>query len=325
VIVDCAAYRDGHRRPGRLDLEQAFEAAREPGTVVWIGLFNPTPAEFDAVRIEFELHPLAAEDAMRPHQRPKAESYPDTVFVVLKTARWVEADQHIEFAELHVFVGHGFVVSIRHGEASALGDVRRDLEANPELLACGTGAILHAICDRVVDDYGPVLEGLEGAIDDVEAEVFSGARTNPAERIFGLKRQTLEFHRNTAPLLVALDALARQTIPVVAGSDELARYFRDVEDHLHRIVTRVDECRELLSAALEANLAQISVRQNEDMRTISAWAAVIAVPTMLAGLWGMNFTHMPELDWKFGYPLALVVIVGSAALVYTRLRRAGWL
>lgn len=325
MIVDCAAYRDGLREPGRLDLQQALEAARRPGTVVWIGLHDPTAAEFEAVRAEFQLHPLAAEDAMRPHQRPKAETYPDTVFVVLKTARWVADAEAIAFAELHVFVGPGFVVSIRHGEASALSDVRRNLEAKPDLLRCGPGAILHAICDRVVDDYGPVVEALEAAIDEVESEVFSGTRTNPAERIFGLKRAALVLHRNASPLLPALEAFARQTVPVIAGNEDLARYFRDVEDHLQRVVTRVEGCRELLSAALEANLAQISVRQNDDMRTISAWAAIVAVPTMLAGLWGMNFTHMPELDRYLGYPMALASIFGSAFVVYRRLKRAGWL
>jgi magnesium transporter len=323
VIVDCAVYQDGKRRHGDLELDHAFEAGREDGAFVWIGLHEPTEEEFAAVRVEFDLHDLAVEDAIKAHQRPKIEVYDDTVLVVLKTARYDDASEIVEFAELIIFIGPGFVISVRHGQASALAEVRHKLEAHPEMLRCGPAAVLHAVCDRVVDDYTPVADGIDHDIQQVEAEVFNDERGNPAERIYRLKREVLDFYRNTAPLVDALAPMTKSTMPY--GHAELADYFRDVADHLARVVSRVEGFQHLLTDALNANLAQISVRQNEDMRTISAWAAIIALPTMLAGVWGMNFEHMPELEWTIGYPLALLALVGGAVLVYRRLRRVGWL
>ncbi len=323
VIVDCAQYRDGAREKGNLPLEDACEAGREDGSFVWIGLHEPTTEEFAAVRVEFGLHDLAVEDAVNAHQRPKVEVYDDTVLVVLKTARYDDESESIEFAELLVFVGPGFVITVRHGRASALGDVRRHLERQPELLRCGPMAVLHAVCDRVVDDYTPAADGIDLDIQQVEADVFSDDRSNPAERIYKLKREVLDLYRYTMPLSEALDVMMRGLIP--HAHPELAEYFRDVADHLTRVVGRIEIFRDLLTDALDANLAQISVRQNEDMRTISSWAAIIAVPTMLAGVWGMNFAHMPELHWVLGYPLALLGMLGAAMAVYRRLKRAGWL
>ncbi len=323
MIVDCAVYEDGKRRPGELALDDAFEAGRSPNAFVWIGLHHPTEAEFDAVRMEFGLHELAVEDALKAHQRPKLEVYDDSLFVVLKTARYVDETETVEFAELQLFIGEGFIVTVRHGEASALGDVRHRLEEQPDLLRCGPGAVLHAVCDRVVDDYLPVVDGIDNDIDEVEQDVFSHERTNPAQRIYELKREVLAFYRNTQPFEQALDGLEKGRVPFC--HQDLSEYFRDVRDHLLKVVSRLDTYRDLLTDVLEANLAQVSVRQNNDMRTISAWVAIVAVPTMMAGIWGMNFEHMPELGWVVGYPLALLAMLGAALLMYRRLRRAGWL
>jgi magnesium transporter len=272
------------------------------------------------VRREFELHELAVEDAIKAHQRPKLEIYGDSLFLVLKTARWESGD--IELGEILVFVGQGFIVSVRHGE-TALHEVRLRLEERPDLLRCGPGAALHAIVDKVVDDYGPVVEQLDAAIKEVEAEVFSGGRTNPAERIYALKRDVLEVHGAIVPLLGPVQELA--SVPHRHVSEEIRPYFRDVHDHLLRVVAQVQEFRELLTSVLTANLTQTTVRQNEDVRKISAWAAIVAVPTMIAGIYGMNFEHMPELEWRFGYPLVLLAIAVACLTLYRAFRRAGWL
>ena len=272
MIVDCAVYRDGTRQGRSLALEDAFEAAAEPGSFVWIGLHEPSSEEFEAVAKEFELHPLVVEDAVNAHQRPKVEVYDHIVLVVLKTARYEPATEEIDVAELLLIVGDRFVLTVRHGTASALTQVRRDLEADVEKLRCGPTAVLHAVCDRVVDDYEPVADALDLAVQQVEADVFSADRLNPAERIYGLKRQVLNMLRNTAPLTEALEPMVHGRLP--HSHPELLDYFRDVADHLARVVGRIDITRELLTDVLDANLAQISVRQNDDMRTISAWAAV---------------------------------------------------
>lgn len=323
MIVDCAVYEDGKRRPGTLALSDACEAGREPGCFVWIGLHHPTEAEFEAVRAEFDLHELAVEDAVKAHQRPKLEIYDDTLLIVMKTARYIDSEEVVEFAELLLIVGAGFIVTVRHGEASALAQVRLQLELRTELLSCGPIAVVYAVADRLVDDYAPVMDGIDLDIEQVEADVFEQERANPAERIYRLKREVLEFDRAVTSLAEALLPLVRGTVP--HAHPDTSEYFRDVADHLARIKGRLDNARDLLTDTLSANLAQISVRQNEDMRTISSWAAVIAVPTLLAGIWGMNFRTMPETDWRIGYPLALGTIALAAFLVYRRLKAAGWL
>ncbi|HWB72899.1 MAG TPA: magnesium/cobalt transporter CorA [Egibacteraceae bacterium] len=323
MIVDCAVYEDGQRRPGRLELETAYEAGREDNAFVWIGLHEPSPQEFDSVRREFDLHELAVEDAIKAHQRPKLEVYGDSLFVVLKTVRYVDEEEAVEIGEIMLFVGDAFVVSVRHGEASALSDVRKAVEERPDLLRYGPGAVLHAIVDRVVDDYVPVLDGLDNDIQEVEREVFSQSRDNPAERLYKLKREVLEFHRAAAPLIEPLDHLARGRFKLVYG--DIANYFRDVHDHTLRVVDQIESYRDLLTSIFEANLAQISVRQNEDMRRISAWVAIVAVPTLVAGIYGMNFEHMPELGWTWGYPGALVAMVTICTVLYRWFRRSGWL
>ena len=324
MIVDCGVYRDGVRRPGPVDLEDTFELVRdEPGSFVWIGLHEPTAEEFEAVAREFELHPLAVEDAIKAHQRPKLEVYEDSLFAVVKTARYDDQRSAVRLAELLVFVGEEFVVTVRHGDASALAQVRQKLECDREVLAHGPMAVLHAVLDRVVDDYEPVLEGLDNELVEVEEAVFSPHRNNPAERIYMLKRQVLELYRNVEPLLEPLERLA--TGKTLFRDDELATYFRDVDDHLRRQVGRIQVMRDLLSDVLDVNLTHVSVRQNEDMRRISGYAALAAVPTMLAGVWGMNFRHMPELDWYLGYPLALTIMAAASFALFRFLRKQGWI
>jgi magnesium transporter len=323
MIVDCAVYENGVRRPGKLDLDDAYEAGREPGAFVWIGLHEPTEEEFESVRKEFNLHDLAVEDAIKAHQRAKLEVYGDSVFVVLKPASYDKDTEELELGEVMLFIGDGFVVSVRHGSLSQLGEVRHRLERNPELLRCGTGAVLHAVLDRVVDDYAPVILALDSDIQEVETLLFSPGGGNPAERIYKLMREVLEFHRGIGPLVDPLDRLAHGKIPFV--HEDLTPYFRDVYDHLLRGVDQVSAFRDLLASILDANLTQVSVRQNEDMRKISAWVAIAAVPTMIAGIYGMNFEHMPELKWTFGYPLVLVVIAVACLGLYRAFRRNGWL
>jgi magnesium transporter len=322
VIVDCAVYEDGVRRPGEIPLEQAYEASRD-GAFVWIGLYEPSEEEFESVQREFDLHELAVEDALKAHQRPKLERYGDTLFLVLKTARYLDETEEVEFGEILLFVGDGFVVSVRHGGASALSGMRKQLEGRPELLRCGTGAVLHGIVDRVVDDYQPVVRGLENDIDEVEEEVFSESRHNPAERIYKLKREVLDFHRAAVPLVTPLSLLA--TSPPSPISPDLREYFRDVHDHLQRVTEQVEAFRDLLNSILDVNLTHVGIRQNEDMRKISAWVAIAAVPTMLAGIYGMNFEHMPELTWTFGYPMVLSAMAAACVTLYVFFRRRGWL
>jgi magnesium transporter len=322
VIVDMALYEKGIRRPGAVGLEQAYEGCRSPECFAWIGLHEPTEEEFDSVRREFDLHELAVEDAIKAHQRPKLEVYGESIFLVLKTARYVEGGPAVETGEIQVFVGDGFIVTVRHGE-TRLHDVRLQLEQRPELLKLGPGAALHAIIDRVVDDYGPVIEAVDRDIRLLEAEVFSDARADSTQQIYRLKREVLELYDAVAPLADPMMRLERADFPLIPG--ELRPYFRDVKDHVLRYVREVEGFRELLTSILAANLTQASVRQNEDVRKISAWAAIVAVPTLITGVYGMNFEHMPELGWTFGYPLALAVMALICFLLYRNFRRAGWL
>ena len=290
---------------------------------MWLGLYEPTADELDSVRREFGLHELAVEDALNAHQRPKLEVYDETLFVVLKPARYIDSEEVVETGEIHIFVSDTFVVAVRHGEAGALRDARKRLEQRPDLLEAGTGGVLYAIVDKVVDDYEPVVEGVANDIQQIEQQVFSDTRENPAERIYKMEREVLEFSRAVRPLTPAVDRLARGHFDLI--DEDLHEYFRDVHDHLLRVGQRIDGFRDLLSSALQANLTQVSVRQNEDMRKITAWVAILAVPTMVAGIYGMNFKHMPELGWTFGYPLVLAVTLVICVLLYRRFRNAGWL
>jgi magnesium transporter len=323
VIVDCAIYEDGIRRDGKVELNHAYDERHQTGKFVWIGLYEPTEQEFESLRREFDLHPLAVEDAIHAHQRPKLEVYDEMVFLVLKTARYVDPTEVIELGEVLVFIGSDFIITVRHGEASDLHRVREALDEDPSRLRHGPGAVLHAILDRIVDDYVPAIEGLEHDIEEVEEQLFSGERVNPAERIYRLQREVLSFRKGTAPLVEPIERLARGHYELI--HPEIRDYFRDVNDHLIRARDQLDAMRDLLSSSLQANLTQIGVRQNEDVRRISAWVAIIAVPTAIAGIYGMNFDHMPELRWELGYPAVLVVMLGFCAALYRYFKRVGWL
>ncbi len=322
MIVKCSAYEEGLRCGDDLALDEAGATAQEDGRFVWLGVLEPSAEEFESIAREFDLHELAVEDAIKAHQRPKVELYGDTLFVVVKTARYVDSEEVIEVGELMLFVNPRFIVTVRHGEGD-LSAVRERIERRPDLLRRGTGMALYAILDHVVDGYEVAAQGVDVDIQQVERQVFSDDGQNPAERIYKLEREVLDFYSAVAPLADAVDEIARGHFEVVP--DDLREYFRDVHDHLRRASGRIAGFRELLGSALHANLTQVSVRQNEDMRKISAWVAILAVPTMIAGIYGMNFEHMPELHWRFGYPFVLVLIAVVCALLYRRFRRAGWL
>jgi magnesium transporter len=326
AVVDCALYDAGQRLGGRVELESALRKADAcQDGFVWIGLHDPSPGVVEAVGRHFELHPLAVEDAVHAHQRAKLEVHGgDTLFVVLKTARYVDSEELIEIGEVMVFLGPRFVVTVRHGEGSPLHDVRLDLEAHPDLLGIGPSSVLYAIADRVVDDYLAVIDGIAVDVEEVEAEVFSGASSNPAERIYRLKREVLEFRRAVNPLIAPMQRLASKQagLPLDPRTQE---YFGDVHDHLLRDAERITGFDELLTNALQANVAQITMRDNQDMRRISAWVAIIAVPTMVFGLYGMNFEHMPELKWTYGYPAVVAAVLAICAVLYRKFKQTGWL
>jgi magnesium transporter len=322
MIVDNAIYVDGRRAAEPRSLQETYEACREQRGIAWIGLYKPTQEEFASVAEEFGLHPLAVEDAVEAHQRPKLERYDQTLFVVLKTARYLDETETVEFGEIHVFVGEDFVITVRHGEASALDEVRQRLENEPELLRRGPAAVLYAIMDRVVDDYAPVVEGLENDIDEIEAEVFGG---NPgvSRRTYQLSREVIEFQRATRPLVGVLQDLTEDEGLEV--DPELRTYLRDVRDHVTQVAERVEGFRELISNILNVNLTLVGLGQNDEVKKISAWAAILFAPTLVAGIYGMNFEYMPELRWLFGYPFALVIMVLVSGTLYLVFKRRGWL
>ncbi len=323
-VVDCALYCDGHRKGGRLLLEDALEAAQDDHGFVWIGLYEPDAAALAAVAEEFGLHPLAVEDAVHAHQRPKLEIYGDTVFLVLKTVRYVDHDEVIETGDLMVFLGDDFVVTVRHGEAAGLADVRKELEARPDLLATGPSVVLWAVADRVVDGYAPAIVAVEADIDEIELQVFSGGRKgDPTERIYKLKREVLEFKRAVRPLVEPTAHLAAGTHDLV--HEQVLPYFRDVHDHVVRTAEQVEAMDDLLTGALQSNLAQVSMRQNGDMRKISSWVAIAGVNTLIAGIYGMNFKHMPELEWLYGYPFALGLMLMTSVALHRGFKRNEWL
>lgn len=323
MIVDCGVYRAGERVDRDLTLDEAYELAGGDDAFVWVGLHNPSSAEFDDVARRFHLHELAVEDAIKAHQRAKLEVYGDSMFVVLKPADYDDAAEQVSFGEIMLFVGERFVVTVRHGELGSLAPVRTRLENDPALLGNGPIAVLYAVLDLVVDEYLPIVRELDTDVQEVEEDVFSAGAANPTERIYRLKRQVLNFHQATAGLIEPLELLMRNRVPVDTGP--LAEYLRDVADHARRIDQQVDAHRDLLTSILHANLAQVGIRQNEDARRISAWVAIAAVPTLIAGIYGMNFTHMPELDWTWGYPLALLLMASICVVLYAGFRRNGWL
>jgi magnesium transporter len=327
MIVDCAHYKDGKRQhEGKLPLEQAAAKCptAEPGEFVWLGLLEPSAEELHEVAEQFGLHELAVEDAEAAHQRPKLEDYEDSYFIVLKTARYDEEEEQVHFGEVHIFASRDYVIAVRHGEASELGGARQRLEERPELLKLGPAAVVWAILDKVVDDYQPVAEGIEDDIEEVEAQVFDEQQQAPTQRIYFLKREVIEFHRAVGPLLGPLETLETGGLSR-AIDPELTRFFRDVADHARRTDEQVNSQRELLTSVLEANLALLSVRQNDVIKEISSWAAIITVPTFIASVYGMNFEHMPELRWRIGYPLSLLTMAVAVFFLYRFFKRVGWL
>jgi magnesium transporter len=322
MIVDCAIYEDGRRRSEHVDVEAALTGVHGGRGFVWIGLHEPTTDEFETATRAFGLHPLAVEDAVHAHQRPKLEHYGESVFVVLKPARYVDSEEVIEVGQIMVFLGADFVVTVRHGESAALTEVRRDLEDDPDRLRWGPASVLHAVADKVVDDYERVMISLDDDIDQIEEQVFSGPDARHAERIFKLKREVIDFRRAVEPLEPPMRELARGAPPADDGS---AHYFRDVHDHVLRVAEHLAGLDALLDGALAANVAQVGMRQNEDMRKISAWVAMVVLPTLIAGIYGMNFDHMPELGWRFGYPMVLLLMAGTSFLLYRNFKRRGWL
>ena len=326
MIVDNALYRDGVRVPvdcPREDLGAVRDAARGDGDFVWVGLHEPTAEELDAVSSLFELHPLAVEDALKAHQRPKLERYDDALFLVLKTLWYVDELDAVETGEINLFVGPNFVVSVRHGEGTELHSARLDLEGKTQVLGHGPSAVVYAICDRVVDSYESVASSLEEDVDEVEASVFSPARSDDAPRIYVLKRELAEMRRAVNPLKEPMKRFASGVVPGITA--EAAPFFRDVADHVVRVSEAIDSLDGLLSSAFDAALARISVQQNEDMRKISAWVAIAAVGTLIAGVYGMNFEDMPELGWEYGYYGALLLMLVASVALYRLFKRSGWL
>jgi magnesium transporter len=330
AIVDCAIYRDGCRVPGQLSWREAIDEVDRTGEgFVWIGMHEPNEAQFAGIAERFGLHPLAVEDVINAHQRPKLEAYEDTLFAVVKTVHYDDSlpggtAEVVETGEVMVFLGMNFVITVRHGEHGGLHRVRMRLENDPDLLCLGPSVVLHAVLDSTVDSYVVVCRALQEDIDEAETAVFSASnRITDSNVIYVLKREVLELRRSTAPLAPVLRQLSHGRVKQI--EPRVRDYFRDVDDHLSEVVDRVNGFDDLLTTLVSANLARVSVVQNEDMRKISAWVAIAAVPTMLAGIYGMNFKHMPELSWTFGYPLVIAVMVAACGSLYRAFKRNGWL
>jgi magnesium transporter len=328
AVVDCAVYVDGDRQdPVRA--EDALGVAVESNGFVWLGLYEPTEAELSSISEIYGLHPLAVEDAVYAHQRPKLDRYDDALFMVLKTATYVEHEELtatsevVGTGEVMVFLGPRYVITVRHGEHSELTELRQRLEEQRDLLALGPSAVLYAISDHVVDTFVDVAGAVEEDVDELEASVFSPERTDDIGRLYQLKRELMQLRRAVTPLENPLQQLAGRQIDVVP--DAMRNYFGDVLDHAIRVRDQVSSLDELLTSILQASLARTSLADNEDTRKISAYAGIIAVPTAIAGVYGMNFRHMPELHWRYGYPLVLVLILGLCVLLYRGFKRNGWL
>jgi magnesium transporter len=321
VIIDCAIYRHGHRETTSHqpeDIAAALATLEDNEDFIWIGLHEPTSEELTAIADPLKLHPLAVEDALEAHQRPKVEQYDDHLFMSIKTVKYTNDD--ITTHEINIFLGRHYLLTVRHGEGHDLRDVRRRAEAHQDELVHGPTAALHAVVDSVVDHYEDVAAELETDIQEVEASVFSQERTSDSSRIYRLKRETLEFRRAVLPLREPVGRFAKGAVP-----EDAQPYFRDIADHLFRVSESIDDTDKLLDNALSAHLAQLSIQQNDDMRKLTAGAALFAIPTAIAGIYGMNFDHMPELTWTYGYPLVLVLIGGLCAYVYARFKKSGWL
>jgi magnesium transporter len=327
-VVDCAVYLDGERQ-APVAHDEALRVATEKNGFVWLGLHEPTEAEFESIAAVYGLHPLAVEDAVEAHQRPKLDNYDDSLFMVLKTARYVEHDtltatsEVVSTGEVMVFLGSHYVITVRHGDHGGLKQLRASLEGQTDLLRLGPSAVLYAVADLVVDHFVDVATAVEEDVDELEVSVFSPERTDDIGRIYQLKRELMQLRRAVSPLDIPLNTLADREVDVVPA--EMRSYFRDVQDHSLRVRDQIGSLDELLTSILQASLAITSLADNEDMRKISAWAGIIATPTLIAGIYGMNFEHMPELTWQFGYPLCLLVMAAVCLGLYRGFKRSGWI
>lgn len=334
VLVDCGVYADGARVPGQFTPAGALAKVREievagRDAFVWVGLHEPGEIEMQGLAATFQLHPLSVEDVVQAHQRPKLERYDDTLFLVLKTVNYIAHEsallsrQIVETGEIMIFVGKNFVVTVRHGEHSGLSDVRRRMDTDPDQMRLGPYAVMHAIADYVVDRYVEVTNLMEGDIDAIEEVAFAPGTRTDVEPIYQLKREVVELRRAVAPLTVPFQRMQTDYRDLI--SKEVRRYLRDVADHQTRAAEQIAGYDETLSSLVQAALARVGMQQNTDMRKMSAWAGIIAVPTMIAGIYGMNFDHMPALHWVFSYPLVLAGMVAISAVLYRAFRRNGWL
>lgn len=322
-LINCAAYGGGVRRQ-TVPIDRLGEALREPDQFLWIGLFEPDAPLLRHVQRELGLHDLAIEDALNAHQRPKLELYHDSLFVVLRTAHHDAARHALEFGETHAFVGPNYIVTVRHGSLRSHVGVRARCESTPQLLVKGPGFVLYSVMDFVVDQYFPIVEAMAGELQELEEAIFGGELSSASTgRVYRLRRDLLALKRAVSPLMDVCNRLMRFETDLMPADTRV--YFRDVYDHVIRINEMIDSQRELLTAALEANLALMSISQSEHMKRLAAWAAIIAVPTMIAGIYGMNFAHMPELRWQYGYEAALVVMAAACGALFYGFRRSGWL
>jgi magnesium transporter len=322
-VIDCAAYVDG-RRVADLELANVQTALAAPNHFVWLGLYEPDERVLRVVQQQFGLHDLAIEDAVNAHQRPKLEVYEDVLFVVLRTAQMVGPSKRLETGETHIFVGANYIVTVRHGSLHSHVGVRQRCESTPQSLARGPGYVLYSLMDFVVDQYVPIVSAIEDDVQALEDAILDDPSTSDATvRIYRLKRDLLVLRRLVSPLVEVCNRLMRFNLPNIP--EDTRPYFRDVYDHIMRVNETIDTQRELLTTALEAHLSLMSVTQNEQMKRVTAWAAMIAVPTMIAGIYGMNFANMPELQWTYGYHGSLAAMAGACSLLYVVFKRTGWL
>ncbi len=321
MVVNCAAYSDG-QRIANVPIQDISEVLKVEGQFIWVGLHEPSDELLRQIQEEFGLHDLAVEDALRAHQRPKLEEYGEALFVVLRTAQLV--DDKIELGETHIFIGSCYVVSVRHGASLSYAEVRARCESTPQLLRKGPGFVLYALMDFVVDHYFPIVDELEEQLEHLEEEIFeSKFDRDTTERIYALKRDLVRLKRAVSPLIEICNRLVRYDMPLIP--EDTKPYFRDVYDHVLRINETIDNLRELLTTALEAHLSLVSVAQNDVTKKLAAWAAILAVPTMIAGVYGMNFQFMPELGWRYGYAMAMGLMLGVCSFLYWRFKRTNWL
>ncbi|MET3565381.1 magnesium transporter [Leifsonia sp. 563] len=322
MIVDNAVYVDGVRTEPP-SLEETSETVRDRGGFAWIGLYRPSESELSAVAKEFDLPALAVEDALSGHQRAKIEKYSDMLFVVLRPASYVDETEKVEFGEVHVFLGDDFVITVRHFETPDLARVRKRLEGDAALLAHGPIAALYGILDEIVDEYAPVVAGLEDDIDEIEDQLFSGDR-GVTRRIYELSTEVMHFQRAVDPLKDVLRSL-REGLIAREADEGLRDRFRDVEDHVIRVTERADGFRQILQNALTVHTALVGRQQNDEVKKISGWAAILFAPTLVGTIYGMNFRVMPELHWALGYPFALLLMLGMGVGLYVVFKRKGWI